>query len=91
MLLATCLTLLAYLGCAFLLDGQKIGLSYACNCQFLPWDISLPSCMVAKLVRKVARSKQQHGKIPQEMIRMPPRSAQLTQATIPLRGDKDKF
>ena len=42
MLLATCLTHLAYLGCAFLLDGQKIGLSYTCSCQFLPYyNISL--------------------------------------------------
>ena len=59
--LATCLTHLAYLGCVFLLYGQKIGLSYTCSCQFLPCDISLPWCMVAKLVRKVARSMQQHG------------------------------
>ena len=61
LLLATCLMHLAYLGCAFLLDGQKIRLSYTCSCQFLPCHISLPWCMVAKLVRKVARSMQQHG------------------------------
>ena len=61
--LATCLTHLAYLGCVFLLYWQKIWLSYACSCQFLPCNISLPWCMVAKLVRKVVRSMQQHGKL----------------------------
>ena len=65
LLLATCLTHLAYLGCAFLLDWQNIGLSRTCSCQFLPCDSSLPWCKVAKLVRKAARSKQQHGIIQQ--------------------------
>ena len=42
LLLATCLTHLAYLGCALWLDWQNIGLSRTCSCQFLSCDSSLP-------------------------------------------------
>ena len=53
----------AYLGCAFLFDGQNLGLIRTCDCQVLPFDSSLPWCMVAKLMRKVARRKQQHSTV----------------------------
>ena len=61
LLLATCLTHLAYLGCAFLLDWQNIGLSRKCSCQFLPFTSKKAQPRYAKCVRQVARSKRQHG------------------------------
>ena len=57
LLLATCLTHLAYLGCAFLLDWQNIGLSRKCSCQFLPFTSKKAQPRYAKCVRQVARKQ----------------------------------